>query len=148
MIRTRPGAGWVWLALVCGLGALTVSAQSDHTRTRQIRTIDSSLPVTSPASTAKPSPVRSIDSESWFPDAISVIHTNFSLYYVPDPRATRSSSKNWQRILKGGHLRIRKGDASSNERTFVVQSLTTNAVVLGIQGTLQQKRVPLLYPEP
>lgn len=141
-LSVSPALVW-FLVAASACGAL---AQSTTPRARAIRKIDAELPPSAPAQTVNPVPVRSIDTEAWFPEVLTVIHTNRSLFFVPDAsQSGRSASKQWQRVLKGGRLKVRKGDASRDERTFVVQSLTTNSVLLGVHGTLQQKRVSLLF---
>ena len=88
----------------------------------------------------------SIESTQWFPDSLSVVYTNRAWFMVPDPLAfkNKSSLKGCQKVIRGGMLKVKKGDGSSDERTFIVGAISSNAVMLSVRGTLQQMTVPFV----
>lgn len=102
------------------------------------------------AESPRPKLAKSIESIQWFPDEISVAVTNRALYYVPDPVGYQHSPslKDCQRIQRGGQLTLRKGDGSEETRVFQVAMILSNAVMLSVRGTLQQKTVPIVIINP
>jgi hypothetical protein len=91
-------------------------------------------------------PVTSIESTQWFPDSLSVVYTNRAWFMVPDPLAFKSkaSLKGCQKIIRGGILKVKKGDGSSEERTFTVGAISSNAAMLSVRGALQQMTIPFV----
>ena len=98
-------------------------------------------------STVRTKAVKPIEGSQWFPDNLTTVFTNHCLYYVPDPVAfkNRPALKDCQRIFRGGTLKIYKGDGADDERNFTVVMLLSNAAMLSVHGTLQQKTVPLVF---
>ena len=97
-------------------------------------------------SVVKVKPVKPLEGSQWFPESLTTVFTNRCLYYVPDPVAFKAhpALKECQRILRGGTLRIHKGDGTSDERNFTVVTILSNNAMLSVHGTLQQKTVPLV----
>lgn len=90
---------------------------------------------------AKPE-TKKIDTAQWFPTNIHMVVSNKVFYFFPYADAYRFSKLNSkpQQIIQGGFL-----SCANQYRTykFRIHSVSTNYVVLSIQGTMNQKKVPV-----
>jgi hypothetical protein len=88
------------------------------------------------------SEVKGIDEEVWFPTNILVVVSNKVFYYVPSVWTynPRRPPLDKDEIIPSGFIGIYK---DYRKHVYRVNSVSTNFIQLGIQGTLNQRKVPV-----